>query len=62
MEMYDAAVQESRESFTLLEDFLLNEGDAEKLLEHIGNRSYNSGIADGQLIYFAANWDNEKTI
>ena len=62
MEMYDAAVEESRESLVLLEDFLLNEKDPDKLLEFVGNRSYNSGIADGQLVYFASNWDDEKTI
>ena len=62
MEMYDAAVLQSRERLALLEDFLLDGADETAILRHVGERSYNSGVADEPLVYFAATWDKEKTI
>ncbi len=53
MQMFEAAVVESRQRFELLER-LIKEGQTEQqLLEHIGNLGYDTGTAEGEMTFFA---------
>ncbi len=53
MQMFEAAVSESRQRFDLLEKLINERQGLEELLQRIGNRGYDTGTAEGEMTFFA---------
>ena len=62
MQMFAAAVEESRQSFVLLESWLQSSEGFDELLELIGNRGYDTGVSDGTMTLFAHDQDRKENV